>query len=183
MKVVANPSEELAKKKPLPKLTGGEPFDAEPGLAEPSESWLNSQAALLKLTIKEQPGWGNYLPQLDMLQQGYNYDGYEYDEEVGQYYLKQWLTFKVSYRYYKGNRKRSYLFWPKHVSPGYSTMGLIRKSGGKKVFRVIKDTGWADYALVGEMNLGGGATTTVLALWRSNGTMKARKGAKSEDPG
>lgn len=180
MKVV-DPTEDLKRKKAPAKLKGGEDFKAEPKELKPTQSWLDAQMALLRLTIKQDRGYGNYLPQLDAIHQQV-YDGtYLWDEESERYYQKQYVSFKISYRYYKGNKKRSYLFWPKHTEPSYVAKRIVDKNPGA-VLKITTETGTAEYVYIGQLPSTPvdkwGYTRTgshVMALWRSTGTMKARR--------
>lgn len=181
---VANPNDYKRKKAPA-KPKGGEPFDAEPGALEPTQKWLDGQAALLKLTIKESDGYyGNSLPQLDGYSSHENSTEYEWDDERKSYFWRQYISWKVSYRYYRGNRKRSYIFWPKHVVPSYVAKKILRDNPGIGFIHVRTESGDAYYAYLGDINFHSTDVdqwgnkrrgTMVFALWRSSGTMKPRR--------
>ena len=179
MKVI-DPNEELKRKKAPAKLKGGEDFTAEPGESKPTEGWKNAQMALLRLTLRTDKGYGNYLPQMDGFQAGGWGGEYFWDEETDSYYHKQFVNFKVSYRYYKGNKRRSYLFWPKHVTPTYIVREILKKEPAG-TFKVITESGTAEYAYLGSHEstevdyYGRHYKIEVMALWRSTGTMKPRR--------
>lgn len=181
MKVV-DPTTDLRRKKAPAKLKGGEDFVAEPNAAKPTQEWLDAQMALLRLTVKEDKGYGNYLPQLDGIHQQAYSGTYMWDEEVQRYYLRQYISFKVSYRYYKGNKRKSYLFWPRHATPTYVVRQILDKNPGA-VIKVVTETGTAEYVYLGKLPPPPGNDyyspramgTEIVALWRSTGTMKARR--------
>lgn len=159
-------------------------FDAEPGADRPSETWKDAQAALLKLTIKEDSSyWNNQLPQLDGFTTSEHNSEYEWDEKRHQYYWRQYIAWKVAYRYYRGNRRRSYIVWPRHVTPSWVAQRILRDHEGIEVLTVKTESGEAQYAYLGEIDFTNNTQeevyykreTPVFALWRSTGTIKARK--------
>ena len=179
MKVI-DPNEELKRKKAPAKLKGGEDFVAEPGELKPTEGWKDAQMALLKLTLKTDKGYGNYLPQMDAYQSGGWGGEYIWDPKTQGYYHKAFVSFKISYRYYKGQKRRSYLFWPKHATPTYIVKEIL-KANSDQTFKLVTETGTAEYAYLGHHEstdvdyYGTRRKIEVMALWRSTGTMKPRR--------
>lgn len=165
-------------------LKGGEPFSAEPGALEASEKWKVSQLARLKLrneTSKVQ--YGYTWPMLDAVQDYYvgrgesgpaSPDAMLWDEQYQRYYTRTFWKFKVTYRYYRGERSKSYLFWPSIVVPGYM---LQRQNFASGQVGVVNETGSATYVRIGtvEGTSRYGKDQEVWALWKSEGTMKQRR--------
>ena len=168
---IVDPSQ--VKRKPK----GGEDFEAEPGAEQPSQVWRDSQIALLKLTVNQNESWGTNLPELESYQEYGRHGSYEWDPQEERFYQRAYVTMKVRWRYYRGNKKRSYLFWPKHVTPGFGTELIIKNADlNDKLIQVTTVTGKAWYSYVGTLdNLRFRKPGMCLALWKSTGTMKARK--------
>jgi len=174
-------------------LKGGEPFSAEPGATEASEKWKQSQLARLKLRNEaSKVQYGNAWAQLEAMQDYYvgmgrddasgpdHPDAMQWDEKYKRYYTKTFWKFKVNYRYYRGERSKSYLFWPSIVVPGYV---LLRQNFVGGSVDVVNDTGSATYVRIGtvEGTSRYGRNQEVWALWKSEGTMKPRRTKANED--
>jgi hypothetical protein len=170
-------------------LKGGEPFEAEPGATEASETWKKSQLARLKLRNEaSRVNYGNAWAQLDPIQDYYvgrnesgehNPDAFQWDEHYQRYFTKTYYKFKVTWRYYRGERPKSYLFWPSIVVPGYI---LLRQNFAGGTVEVVTDTGRATYVRIGtvEGTSRYGRDQEVWALWKSEGTMKHRRTKNNE---
>lgn len=186
---IVDPNNLPQKEKKARALKGGEPFSAEPELTEASEKWKKAQHArlLLRNEASRAGTYGNAWPTLDAVQdyfvsETHNTYQMEWDDEVKRYCTKNYYKFQVKYRYYRGERSKSYLFWPAVVVPGYA---LLRQNFPAGTVEVATDTGTATYVRVGTMEGSGpyGRDQEVWALWKSEGTMKARrtKNAQEED--
>lgn len=173
----------LPKKPRKPRaLKGGEPFEAEPGATEASETW--KQAQLARLILRNEAGgigvWNNAWPTLDAMQD-WNLKNnkatstMQWDEEEEKYYTKTFYRFKVQFRRYRGSRQKSYLFWPQIVVPGYN---LSRQDFVEQRVEVVVPTGSATYVRLGALDQVKdyyGRGQEVWGLWKSNGTMKERR--------
>lgn len=178
----------LPKKERKPRaLKGGEPFEAEANLSEASEKWKMSQLARLKLRNEaSRVNYGNAWAQLDAVQDYYvgreeNASSvFKWDNEHKRYFTKTFWKFKVTYRYYRGERSKSYLFWPTIVVPGYV---LQRQNFAGGSVDVVTDTGSATYVRIGTVEGTGryGNDQEVWALWKSDGTMKPRRTKANAD--
>lgn len=169
-------------------LKGGEPFSAEPGATEASEKWKTAQLARLKLRNEaEGTQYGNTWATLDAYQT-YNIENQtnayamEWDDSAKAYFTKVFYRFKISYRYYRGSRTKSYLFWPTIVVPGYA---LQRQNFVAGSVDVVTETGSARYVRIGRVEGSSryGNVQEVWALWESTGTMKPRRTKTNVDQG
>ena len=171
-----------AKKQTEKVLKGGEPYEAEPGRALPSEEWRKRALAKVQLTYKAEPRsyYSNSYPQLNGYAT-YAQGDYLWDEQEQRYYTRQFIEFKITYRYYQGQKRRSYLFWPKVVSPDYGLQRMGMRNGNENhIVRVVTESGEAIYAYLGQMpeidtGYGMRKGPQLYGLWRSTGTMKPRR--------
>ena len=177
---LADPNNLPKKPRKARALKGGEPFDAEPGATEASDTWKKAQLARLILRNESGnvSGYGNAFPTLDAVQD-YNVspEGYKmmWDEEQRKYYQKTFYRFKVIFRYYRGQRAKSYLFWPQICVPGYT---LMRQNFEIGAVDIALPTGTATYVRIGSLPNKTdyyGREQEVWALWKSTGTMKERR--------
>ena len=178
---LADPNNLPKKPRKARALKGGELFEAEPGATKASEQWKKAQLARLFLRNESANiGWGNAWPTLDAVQE-YNLKDYkraqewQWDEVEEKYFQKSFYRFKVIFRYYKGQRNRSYLFWPQIVVPGYM---LSRQNFHAGSVEVVTPTGSATYVKLGDLSNAKnyyGKAQEVWGLWKSNGTMKPRR--------
>ena len=167
-------------------LKGGEPFSAEPGATEASEEWKQAQLARLLLRNEAATVEGRYgsaWPTLDAVQDWHVSSALaemKWDPEEKKYFTRSYYRFKVIYRYYRGQRSKSYLFWPQVCVPGYA---LKRQNFASGQITVNVETGNATYVRLG--NLPGAEDRysrpqEVWGLWKSEGTMKPRR-TRTED--